>query len=115
MKGASSAGDISARVQAAIEAGCDMALVCNDRVAAHEAAEAAQDLPYPEQKRIKTMCGQIPEWRGNLEKTCEQFAHWQQAKLAITEAFFTKKEIADQIISADLLMNNALKDPTCYK
>ncbi len=115
MKGAGAAGDISARVQAAIEAGCDMALVCNDRVAAHEAAKAAQNLPYPEQKRIKTMCGQIPKWQGSLEKTCQQFVHWQQAKLAITEAFFAKKEGTDQIVNAELLTVNRLNDPTCYK
>lgn len=115
MQGAQAAGNISARVQAAIAAGCDMALVCNDRVAAHEAAEAAQELPYPDQKRLKTMCGQIPKWQGSLEKTCEQFAHWQQAQLAITEAFFAKKETVDQIVSAELSINNALKDPTCYK
>ena len=108
MAGAQAAGDVSARVKAAIEAGCDIALVCNDRVAAHEAAEAAQELPYPNQNRIKTMCGNIPVWQGNLESTCQQFEYWQQAKENVTQTFFdTKAEL--QVTSNDA------KDPTAYK
>ena len=109
MQGAQAAGDVSARVQAAIEAGCDIALVCNDRIAAHEAAEAAQELPYPDQKRIKTMCGQIPKWQGNLEATCQQFAHWQQARDAILEAFFKGAIVQPASDKTDYLT-----DPTCY-
>lgn len=113
MAGARTAGDISARVHAAISAGCDIALVCNDRVAAHEAAEAAQDLPYPNQQRIKTMCGQIPQWQGDLESTCRQFEYWHQAKQNIMENF------------SDLLLNStdnhklqaqaSSADPTNYR
>ena len=110
MAGAQAAGDISARVKAAIEAGCDIALVCNDRVAAHEAAEAAQDLPYPNQSRIKTMCGQIPTWQGDLESTCRQFDYWQQAKQNVTETFFNPQSEAQVIRSAI-----ESKDPTAYK
>ncbi len=109
MAGAQAAGDISARVQAAIQAGCDIALVCNDRVAAHEAAKAAQDLPYPNQNRIKTMCGQIPMWQGNLESTCQQFEHWQQAKQTITQTFFGENV---DVLASDFTV---LKDPTTYK
>ena len=105
MAGAQAAGDVSARVKAAIEAGCDIALVCNDRVAAHEAAKAAQELPYPDQKRIKTMCGQIPVWQGDLESTCQQFDYWQQAKDNILQTFFpSQPEVQAE-----------LKDPTNYK
>ena len=88
MAGAQAAGDIGQRVSAAIKAGCDMALVCNDRIAAHDAALAAQELPYPKQSRIKKMCGRIPMWQGTLEETCAQFEHWQVAKTRVTEAFF---------------------------
>lgn len=110
MQGAQAAGDIDARVQAAINAGCDIALVCNDRISAHEAAQAAQDLPYPDQNRIKTMCGQIPKWQGSLAATCQQFAHWQQAKQVVTSAFF------DNTTSNTLANTDAiLKDPTNYK
>ncbi|WP_350561335.1 beta-N-acetylhexosaminidase [Psychrobacter sp. CAL346-MNA-CIBAN-0220] len=110
MAAAQAAGDVSARVQAAIEAGCDIALVCNDRVAAHEAAEAAQDLPYPNQKRIKTMCGQIPLWQGDLEATCQQFEHWQQAKQNILQTFF---DLPSEGHSSN--DNPLLDDPTAYK
>ena len=110
MAGAQAAGDVSARVHAAIEAGCDIALVCNDRVAAHEAAEAAQDLPYPNQKRIKTMCGQIPVWQGDLGSTCQQFDHWQQAKDTVLQTFFA---IQSAIPSSE--NTTETKDPTAYK
>ena len=109
MAGAEAAGDISARVKAAIKAGCDIALVCNDRVSAHEAAEAAQDLPYPNQKRIKTMCGDIPIWQGDLESTCQQFDYWLQAKQNVTQTFFNTPS---ENSSGDAA---TLKDPTLYK
>ncbi|MGP9515031.1 beta-N-acetylhexosaminidase [Psychrobacter sp. AOP42-A1-21] len=110
MAGAQAAGDVSARVKAAIEAGCDIALVCNDRVAAHEAAEAAQELPYPNQDRIKTMCGNIPIWQGDLESTCQQFEYWQQAKQNVTQTFFDTKPEPQATNNHD-----SAKDPTAYK
>ncbi len=110
MTGAQAVGDVSARVNAAIHAGCDIALVCNDRVAAHEAAKAAQDLPYPNQERIKTMCGQIPVWQGDLKSTCQQFDYWQQAKDNIIATFFSVQTEMPRIESDD-----QLKDPTLYR
>ena len=110
MAGAQAAGDVSARVKAAIEAGCDIALVCNDRVAAHEAAEAVQELPYPNQKRLKTMCGNIPLWQGDLKATCQQFDYWQQAKDRITQTFFSAQR--DTQVSEE---QNTSIDPTVYK
>ena len=113
MAGAQAAGDVSARVTAAIEAGCDIALVCNDRVAAHEAAKAAQELPYPNQSRIKTMCGKIPAWQGDLESTCQQFEYWQQAKENISQMFFPIQ--AEHQEESQISANAELKDPTDYK
>jgi len=111
MAGAKAVGDINARVKAAIEAGCDIALVCNDRVAAHEAAEAAQELSYPHQNRIKTMCGKIPMWQGDLISTCQQFDYWEQAKQNVTQTFF------DTQSSTKAATDNTAEsiDPTNYK
>lgn len=113
MKAAHVAGDVAQRVTAAIEAGCDMALVCNDRVAANEAAMAAQSLPYPNQERLRAVCGKIPMWQGSLTATCEQFDHWAQARQAIIDAFFAKDQSQQQ--NSTNHMQAALKDPTAYK
>ncbi|MGP5060283.1 beta-N-acetylhexosaminidase [Psychrobacter celer] len=109
MAGAQAAGDVSARVTAAINAGCDIALVCNDRIAAHEAAQAAQDLPYPNQNRVKSMSGKIPAWQGDLESTCQQFDYWQQAKQNVMQAFFAAAETPANHSASDSI------DPTAYK
>ncbi|MBO1530375.1 beta-N-acetylhexosaminidase [Psychrobacter sp. F1192] len=116
MAGAQAAGNVSARVKAAIEAGCDIALVCNDRIAAHEAAEAAQELPYPNQSRIKTMRGQIPTWQGDLESTCQQFEYWQQAKDNVIQTFFSPDcdtQGRDNMRTGT--ENGEATDPTAYK
>lgn len=87
MQAAHVAGDAGDRVKAAINAGCDMALVCNDRVAAHEAAAAAQELPYPNQERLARMSACIPKWQGSLADTCAQFDYWHTAKDKVTQHF----------------------------
>lgn len=61
MHAACVAGGADARIQAALNAGCDMGLVCNDRAAACLALEGIQDLPLPNQTRLARMRGQIPE------------------------------------------------------
>lgn len=104
MKAAHVAGDAGARVKAALSAGCDMALVCNDREAALQAIEAAKSLPAPNQQRLHAMRSQIPEWQGSLEATCAQFDYWATAKQNVTQAFFN--ESADNAAVA--------KDPTNY-
>ena len=111
MKAAHVAGDVAQRVSAAIEAGCDMALVCNDRVAANEAALAAQSLPYPNQERLRAVCGKIPVWQGSLTQTCEQFEYWAQARQAVMDAFFAD----DGLPQASANQQAVIKDPTEYK
>lgn len=103
MKAAHIAGDITARVTAALSAGCDMALICNDRTAAIQAIEMAEQLPQPNQQRLHTMRSIIPQWQGSLEATCAQFDYWAQAKHNISEAFFKESITA-----------NLDKDPTNY-
>ena len=103
MKAAHVAGDVGARVTAALNAGCDMALVCNDRVAAIQAIETAATLPVPNQERLKAMRSQIPEWQGSLEATCAQFEYWKTAQQNVQHAFF-----------ADTLPVVVERDPTHY-
>lgn len=104
MKAAHTAGGVDARVVAAIEAGCDMALVCNDRDGAWLAIETAKNINAPSHHRFSRMKGKIPTWQGSLEATCAQFPRWQDAKMRVQAAFF-----------ADACQANTQKDPTNYK
>lgn len=61
MQAACVAGGADARILAALKAGCDMGLVCNDRAAQLLALAAIQDLPLPNQARLERMRGQIPQ------------------------------------------------------
>lgn len=103
MKAAHIAGGVDARVKAAIEAGCDMALVCNDRAGALIAIEAAKQIDTPSHQRFGRMKGKIPAWQGSLESTCQQFAYWQTAKTNVQNAFFAQAVGQDE------------KDPTNYQ
>jgi len=60
MQAACVAGGADARIQAALKAGCDMGLVCNDRAAQCIALEGIVDLPLPNQQRLERMRGNIP-------------------------------------------------------
>ena len=112
MKAAHTAGGVNERVRAAIQAGCDMALVCNDRVAAHDAALSAQDLPYPDQERLRKLCGNIPSWQGDFESTCRQFDYWEMAKTNVEKAFFSAEQYAPQSLKAKQATKDL--DPTDY-
>ena len=58
MAGAAVAGDVVARVQAAVEAGCDMALVCNRPDLADDVLKRLQvDWPAPARARLARMHG----------------------------------------------------------
>lgn len=52
MQAACVAGGADARIQAALTAGCDMGLVCNDRSAACTALEGIANLELPNQERL---------------------------------------------------------------
>lgn len=67
MQAACVVGGAGERIKAALNAGCDMGLVCNDRSAALDALAALQDMPLPNQIRLEKMRGKIP----NIEFTDE--------------------------------------------
>ncbi len=88
MKAAHVAGDVTARVKSAIEAGCDMALVCNSRDDATCALAFAKTLPDTPNRFVK-MKSTIPTWQGDLTSTCQAFSHYETAKKNVMQAFFT--------------------------
>ncbi len=75
MAGAHVVGDAASRIEAALMAGCDMGLVCNDRGAAELALSALQRLgaqPSPALGRMRNRaCGSLeykqdPRWRASV-------------------------------------------------
>ncbi|MEE3506476.1 beta-N-acetylhexosaminidase [Pseudomonas sp. 10C3] len=76
MAGAHVVGDAASRIEAALSAGCDMGLVCNDRAAAELALGSAQRLKVKPSPRIARMRGQAyatteyrqhPRWLAALD------------------------------------------------
>lgn len=61
MQAACVAGGADARIKAALEAGCDMGLVCNNRESACVALSAIENYPLPNQERLERMRGKIQE------------------------------------------------------
>lgn len=61
MQAACVAGGADARIQAALNAGCDMGLVCNSRESACAALACIADFPMPNQQRLERMRGRIPQ------------------------------------------------------
>lgn len=64
MQAAHVAGGADARILAALDAGCDMGLVCNQRSAARQALAALQDYPMPHQARLERMRGRLGQMSG---------------------------------------------------
>lgn len=81
MAGAHVAGDAADRIQAALGAGCDMGLVCNDRAAAEQALVALQRLgaqPPTGLARMRTRTDASLEYKSN--------SRWQAAIAALKQA-----------------------------
>lgn len=81
MQAACVAGGAEARIKAALSAGCDMGLVCNDRTAALNALMALQDMPLPNQQRLEKMRGKIPEL--TITETLDLGQQWRASKTLI--------------------------------
>ncbi|MEC7120301.1 MAG: beta-N-acetylhexosaminidase [Pseudomonadota bacterium] len=65
MQAACVAGDADARIITALKAGCDMGLVCNNRVAALLALRALQHHALPNQERLNRMRGRLGVMQGD--------------------------------------------------
>lgn len=83
MQAACVAGGADARILAALNAGCDMGLVCNQREAACLALDAIKDLPRPNQTRLERMRGKIPQI--SIGDQLELGTEWQSVKKTIEE------------------------------
>lgn len=83
MQAACVAGGADARILAALKAGCDMGLVCNQRDAACLALDAISDLPLPNQERLERMRGQIPNIQMGAQLDLGE--EWQSVKKVIED------------------------------
>lgn len=104
MQAAHVAGGADARILAALDAGCDMGLVCNQRSAALLALQALQDYPMPNQARLARMRGTL----GTMQGT----------ELALGDQWLAARQQLDSL-SAQLSNGNPAHpardvDPTVY-
>ena len=85
MEAAAFVGDMRERVHLALYAGCDMALVCNNRPAVLELLNSLADKVWKNhsdekiQKRLNSLYAKPSFEVGNLEK----FTEWKDSRLAI--------------------------------
>lgn len=84
MQAACVAGGADARIQAALNAGCDMGLVCNDRASACIALDGIGSFALPNQARLERMRGKIPTQQ--VQTTLALGTEWADTKAQI-EAF----------------------------
>ena len=95
MQAACVAGGADARIQAALQAGCDMGLVCNDRQAACIALDGIQTFALPNQARLERMRGKIPAL--NTEQA--KFEQWKiDTQISLGQTWQTAKDQVQQLI-----------------
>ena len=86
MEGAASVGNFSQRAEVALNAGCDMVLVCNNPTAAIEVLDFLPIENHPErERRLEKMRGKFTLNREQLQAS----KMWQQAKFLVED--FTKR------------------------
>jgi beta-N-acetylhexosaminidase len=91
MSGAESVGGYAARAEAALQAGCDMLLVCNNPRGADEVLHALQGYNNPvSQLRLVRMHGRPADKKGTLFNS----ARWQQ-EIEKLQAFMHRTELAE--------------------
>ncbi len=83
MQAACVAGGADARIKAALNAGCDMGLVCNNRESACIALDGIQNLALPNQERLERMRGKIPQIE--IGQSIELGADWQNVRNRIVD------------------------------
>ncbi|WP_180080762.1 MULTISPECIES: beta-N-acetylhexosaminidase [unclassified Acinetobacter] len=83
MQAACVAGGADARIQAALNAGCDMGLVCNSRESACVALDGIQNLALPNQERLERMRGKIPQIA--MGQAIELGTDWQTVRNRIVD------------------------------
>lgn len=83
MQAACVAGGADARIRAALDAGCDMGLVCNDRESACTALAGIETLALPNQERLARMRGKIPNIQ--IGEQLDLGEEWQSVKKVIEE------------------------------
>ncbi|WP_180005715.1 beta-N-acetylhexosaminidase [Acinetobacter sp. YH12237] len=107
MQAACVAGDADARLRAALAAGCDMGLVCNNRAAQQLALNAITDFPLPNQARLERMRGKIPELSAefSIAEVLDLGDEWR----SVRDRILVFKEQ-----SATLLAAQTSHDPTNY-
>ncbi|MDX4009544.1 glycoside hydrolase family 3 N-terminal domain-containing protein [Pseudomonas aeruginosa] len=81
MAGAHVVGDAASRIEAALAAGCDMGLVCNDRASAELALAALQRLKVTPPSRLQRMRG-----KGYANTDYRQQPRWLEALSALRAA-----------------------------
>lgn len=79
MQGASVAGSFAERTEAALQAGCDMVLVCNNRQATLEVLDYLTQTPFASSHRLSRLAGRCTINRESLRATTQ----WQQAVHAV--------------------------------
>lgn len=83
MQAACVVGGADARIRAALDAGCDMGLVCNNRESACTALTGIENLPLPNQERLERMRGKIPQIQ--IGEQLDLGNEWQSVRKVIEE------------------------------